>query len=271
MVQKELQQAWWFDGHNLAKPSPWLGHTLSELDDKTKQMLKLIDQDADSFAQRAEMYYKKRPVLVDMLGDLYRAHRSLAEQYDTLKHSCSTRRSMLTPSPSTKSWSPSSMDGKATGSSSSNSLCSDSYDSESEVDDPEEHPEEEHDEKVSEGQIEAEKDQPDPEAELMRAEIKRLTEQNSELQKAIEDNKAAQQAELAAKDEEKREVIRQLASSIHIVKQENYTLRECIKSSKQHQPAPSSRGFDLKKLTKDLFSAKLFTAHCRPSGPLVAL
>jgi hypothetical protein len=252
----------------------------AELDDKTKQMLKLIDQDADSFAQRAEMYYKKRPVLVDMLGDLYRAHRSLAEQYDTLKHSCSTRRSMLTPSPSNKSWSPASMDGKTTGSSSSNSLCSDSYDSDSEVDDPEEeHPEEERDEKVSEGRgmpegetEGAEKDQPDQEAELMRAEIKRLSEQNIELQKVIEENKAALKAEIAAKDEEKREVIRQLASSIDMVKQENYTLRECIKSSKQHQPsAPSSRGFDLKKLTKDLFSAKLFTAHCRPSGPLVAL
>lgn len=268
MVQKELQQAWWFDGHNLAKPSPWLGHTLSELDDKTKQMLKLIDQDADSFAQRAEMYYKKRPVLVDMLGDLYRAHRSLAEQYDTLKHSCSTRRSMLTPSPSTKSWSPTSVDGKAPGSSSSSSLCSDSYDSESEVDDPYQ----QHDEKVSEGETEeAEKDEPDQEAELMRAEIKRLNEQNSELQKEVEEKKAALEAELAAKDEEKREVIRQLASSIDMVKQENQTLRECIKSSKQHQPLPSSRGFDLKKLTKDLFSAKLFTAHCRPSGPLVAL
>jgi len=70
MVHKELQQAWWFDSHNLARTSPWLCSTLSELDDKTKQMLKLIDQDADSFAQRAEMYYKKRPVLVDMLGDL---------------------------------------------------------------------------------------------------------------------------------------------------------------------------------------------------------
>ncbi|CAM0907290.1 unnamed protein product [Alopecurus aequalis] len=267
MVQKELQQAWWFDSHNMAKPSPWLGNTLSELDDKTKQMLKLIDQDADSFAQRAEMYYKKRPVLVDMLGDLYRSHRSLAEQYDTLKNGSGTRRSMLTPSSSTKSWSPASMDGKATGSSSANSLCSESYDSESEVDDPEE----QHDEKVSEvseAETEAEKDQSDQEAELMRAEIKRLSEQNSELQKAIEDNKAALKAELAAKDEEKREVIRQLASSIDMVKQENYTLRECLKSSKH---APSSRAFDLKKLTKDLFSAKLFTAHCRPSGPLVAL
>ena len=243
----------------------------AELDDKTKQMLKLIDQDADSFAQRAEMYYKKRPVLVDMLGDLYRAHRSLAEQYDTLKHGSGTRRSMLTPSSSTKSWSPASMDGKATGSSSANSLCSESYDSESEVDDPEE----QHDEKVAEvsdAETEAEKNQADQEAELMRAEIKKLNEQNSELQKAIEENKAALKAELAAKDEEKREVIRQLASSIDIVKQENYTLRElCMKSSKQHPAAPSSRAFDLKKLTKDLFSAKLFTAHCRPSGPLVAL
>jgi len=105
----------------------------------------------------------------------------------------------------------------------------------------------------------------------MRAEIKRLNEQNSELQKVVEENKAALKAELVAKDEEKREVIRQLASSIDMVKQENYTLRECIKSTKQqHQPLPS-HGFDLKKLTKDLFSAKLFTAHCRPSGPLIAL
>uniref|UniRef100_A0A453AS04 Uncharacterized protein n=1 Tax=Aegilops tauschii subsp. strangulata TaxID=200361 RepID=A0A453AS04_AEGTS len=29
MVHKELQQAWWFDSHNLARTSPWLGSTLS--------------------------------------------------------------------------------------------------------------------------------------------------------------------------------------------------------------------------------------------------
>jgi len=285
MVHKELQQAWWFDSHNLARTSPWLGSTLSELDDKTKQMLKLIDQDADSFAQRAEMYYKKRPVLVDMLGDLYRTHRSLAEQYDLLKHGSGTCRSKFNPSPCTKSWSPGSMDGKATKSwssgsmdgkttrsSSSNSLCSDSYDSESEVDDPEE----EHDEKVSEGEAEAaaKKDQLDKEAELMRAEIKRLSEQNAELQKVIEENKAAHEAELAAKDEEKREVIRQLASSIDMVKQENYTLRELLKSpNPKHHPAAAAqpRGIDLRKLTKDLFSAKLFTGQRKHSGPMVAL
>jgi hypothetical protein len=29
MVQEELPQAWWFDSHNLARPSPWLNSTLS--------------------------------------------------------------------------------------------------------------------------------------------------------------------------------------------------------------------------------------------------
>jgi len=171
----------------------------------------------------------------------------------------------------TKSWSSGSMDGKTTGSS-SNSVCSDSYDSESEVDDPEE----EHDEKVSEDEAEAaaKKDQLDQEAEFMRAEIKRLSEQNSELQKVIEENKVAHTTELASKDEEKREVIRQLASSIDMVKQENYTLRELLKSpNPKHHPAAEAqhRGFDLRKLTKDLFSAKLFTGHRKHSGPMVAL
>ncbi|KAL2937488.1 Protein NETWORKED 3A [Bienertia sinuspersici] len=48
-------------------------------------MLKLIEEDADSFAQRAEMYYKKRPELISMVEDFYRTHRPLAERYDQLK------------------------------------------------------------------------------------------------------------------------------------------------------------------------------------------
>ncbi|KAF0907753.1 hypothetical protein E2562_020495 [Oryza meyeriana var. granulata] len=263
MVQKELPQAWWFDSHNLARTSPWLSNTLSELDDKTKQMLKMIDQDADSFAQRAEMYYKKRPVLVDMLGDLYRAHRSLAEQYDLLKHGNGTRHTVFGPSSCTQSWSQAAaMGGKGTWSRSSNSVCSDTYDSESEVDDPEQEDEEivsESEAVMKECQIQAEQ------VELMRAEIERLKEKNAELQKVSEENTALK-VELAAKDEEKREVIRQLASSFDIVKKENSTLRACIKNS---SALPAARGFVFKKLTKDLFSAKLFTARCKATGPMV--
>ena len=52
------------------------------MDAKVKQMIKLIEEDADSFAKRAEMYYKKRPELMKMVEEFYRAYRALAERYD---------------------------------------------------------------------------------------------------------------------------------------------------------------------------------------------
>lgn len=250
---------------------------ISELDDKTKQMLKLIDQDADSFAQRAEMYYKKRPVLVDMLGDLYRTHRSLAEQYDLLKHSSGTRHTVFGLSSCTQSRSQaSSTNGKST----PRSSCSASmYDSESEVDDPEQEDEEEQAaEPTRAGTIKTEPSSQQQEREQaeqqMRAEIESLKAQNAALQKAAEENAAALRAELAGKDEEKREVIRQLASSMDVMRQENLTLREHIargSSSKHSSSAPRAAAFDLRKVARSLFSPRLFTAHCRHTGPIVAL
>lgn len=52
------------------------------MDAKVKGMIKLIEEDADSFARRAEMYYKKRPELMKMVEEFYRAYRALAERYD---------------------------------------------------------------------------------------------------------------------------------------------------------------------------------------------
>lgn len=52
------------------------------MDAKVKQMIKLIEEDADSFARRAEMYYKKRPELMKLVEEFYRAYRALAERYD---------------------------------------------------------------------------------------------------------------------------------------------------------------------------------------------
>ncbi|KEH23808.1 kinase interacting (KIP1-like) family protein [Medicago truncatula] len=52
------------------------------MDVKVKQMIKLIELDADSFARRAEMYYKKRPELMKLVEEFYRAYRALAERYD---------------------------------------------------------------------------------------------------------------------------------------------------------------------------------------------
>lgn len=54
------------------------------MDAKVKAMIKLIEEDADSFARRAEMYYKKRPELMKLVEEFYRAYRALAERYDHL-------------------------------------------------------------------------------------------------------------------------------------------------------------------------------------------
>lgn len=54
----------------------------TDMDAKVKQMIKLIEEDADSFARRAEMYYKQRPELMKLVEEFYRAYRALAERYD---------------------------------------------------------------------------------------------------------------------------------------------------------------------------------------------
>ncbi|KAI4963842.1 hypothetical protein ZWY2020_010395, partial [Hordeum vulgare] len=55
---------------------------LTDMDMMVKAMIKLINEDADSFARRAEMYYKKRPELMKHVEEFYRAYRALAERYD---------------------------------------------------------------------------------------------------------------------------------------------------------------------------------------------
>lgn len=74
--------SWWWDSHISPKNSKWLQQNLTEMDAKVKTMIKLIEEDADSFAKRAEMYYKKRPELMKLVEEFYRAYRALAERYD---------------------------------------------------------------------------------------------------------------------------------------------------------------------------------------------
>ncbi|KAK4408766.1 protein NETWORKED 4A [Sesamum angolense] len=52
------------------------------MDQLVKRMLKLIEEDADSFAKKAELYFKKRPELIGLVEDFYRMYRALAERYD---------------------------------------------------------------------------------------------------------------------------------------------------------------------------------------------
>ncbi|XP_010430070.1 PREDICTED: protein NETWORKED 1C-like isoform X1 [Camelina sativa] len=74
--------SWWWDSHNTPKNSKWLQENLAGMDNNVKQMIKVLEEDADSFARRAEMYYRKRPELMKLVEEFYRAYRALAERYN---------------------------------------------------------------------------------------------------------------------------------------------------------------------------------------------
>jgi hypothetical protein len=46
----------------------------ADMDSKIKLMIRIIEEDAESFAKRAEMYYRRRPELMTLLEELYRAY-----------------------------------------------------------------------------------------------------------------------------------------------------------------------------------------------------
>ncbi|XP_047334344.1 protein NETWORKED 2A-like [Impatiens glandulifera] len=84
MLQRAASNAysWWWASHVRTKQSKWLEQSLIDMEEKVQHVLKLIEEDGDSFAKRAEMYYKKRPELLFFVEDSYRAYRALAERYD---------------------------------------------------------------------------------------------------------------------------------------------------------------------------------------------
>ncbi|PWA58477.1 KIP1-like protein [Artemisia annua] len=159
-----------------------------ELDEKTETMLKLTEENGDTFAQRAEMYYKNRPELINIIEDFYEAHRSLALHYDPHRTS-----HVINVDDSYDS-------------------CSESLDSNHDQDsgapkiiDPQFNKEESWSASNNEENIN------------LREEIVRLEEENK-FQKEL----------LAQKDEEKREAIRQLSLSVDLLKQDNLYLRKKI-------------------------------------------
>ncbi|CAA2966220.1 protein NETWORKED 4A-like [Olea europaea var. sylvestris] len=81
-LESKKSHSWRWDSHISPKNSKWLQENLEEMDHSVKRMLKLIEEDADSFAKKAEMYYKKRPELINLVEEFYRVHWSLAERYD---------------------------------------------------------------------------------------------------------------------------------------------------------------------------------------------
>ncbi|CAH8280092.1 unnamed protein product [Arabidopsis lyrata] len=75
---------WWWDSHIGLKNSKWLENNLDEMDRSVKRMVKLIEEDADSFAKKAEMYYQSRPELISLVEEFHRMYRALAERYENI-------------------------------------------------------------------------------------------------------------------------------------------------------------------------------------------
>ncbi|KAK8711546.1 hypothetical protein V6N13_146827 [Hibiscus sabdariffa] len=214
-MKKETPRWWWFDSHHKgSKRSPWLHSTLSELDNKTKTMLKLIEEDADSFAQRAEMYYKKRPELISLVRDLYLAYRSLAERYDQAKTDTGTRilglRSSSMKSNSEKTINVTEEDI--------------TYDSQSDTYISEDMPESEIDDPKHDVPCEGSSGGSEDEIRKLKEEIERLKEENK-----------TQKAELLQKDKEKVQVIRQLSLAVQVLKDDNIVLKKTV--AKQSTPS----------------------------------
>ncbi|KFK37545.1 hypothetical protein AALP_AA4G270800 [Arabis alpina] len=176
-------------------------------------MLKLIEGNADSFAQRAETYYKKRPELITIVEDFYRAHRSLAERFDHLKSSSSDNGLR-----SSKFHHQETME----------SVCdsnSQFEDADSEIEDP---VYEEEDQNASSSDdsppFEDKEEAIEKDLEVVNCKEDQTLKLEQEKLKLIEETDALRK-QLLEKDEEKREVIRQLSLTIETLKEENLKLK----------------------------------------------
>ncbi|CAN4114835.1 unnamed protein product [Withania somnifera] len=97
MLQRAASNAysWWAASHIRTKQSKWLEQSLQDMEEKVEDVIKLIEEDGDSFAKRAEMYYKKRPELINFVEESYRAYRALAERYDKLSRELQSANSTI--------------------------------------------------------------------------------------------------------------------------------------------------------------------------------
>ncbi|KAA8533957.1 hypothetical protein F0562_031474 [Nyssa sinensis] len=82
-VESKKSHSWWWDSHISPQNSKWLEENLDEVDQSVKQMLKLIEEEGNSFAKKAEMRNEK-PELIAHVEEFYHMYRSLAERYGHL-------------------------------------------------------------------------------------------------------------------------------------------------------------------------------------------
>ncbi|KAL8129057.1 hypothetical protein V2J09_018212, partial [Rumex salicifolius] len=83
-LESRKSHSWWWDSHINPKNAKWLSENMEEMDNNVDRMMKLIEDDGDSFAKKAEMYYKRRPELISHVQEFQRMYQALAERYAQL-------------------------------------------------------------------------------------------------------------------------------------------------------------------------------------------
>ncbi|KAK8454000.1 hypothetical protein SEVIR_5G378100v4 [Setaria viridis] len=76
--------SWWWASHIRSTQSKWLDSNLQDMETRVKAMIKLIEIDADTFAKKAELYFKNRPELVSLVEETYRSYQALADRCDRI-------------------------------------------------------------------------------------------------------------------------------------------------------------------------------------------
>ncbi|KAF0908614.1 hypothetical protein E2562_026658 [Oryza meyeriana var. granulata] len=86
MLQRAASNAysWWWASHIRTTQSKWLDANLQEMETRVKAMLRLLGEEADTFGKKAEMYYRRRPEVINHVEQVYRAYRALVGRYEHL-------------------------------------------------------------------------------------------------------------------------------------------------------------------------------------------
>lgn len=82
--QLRKSRSWWWDSHISPENSKWLSENLQEMEMQVKETLGLVEEEGESSAEKAEVYWQERPVLVAHIKKFYRMYRTLAERYDNV-------------------------------------------------------------------------------------------------------------------------------------------------------------------------------------------
>ncbi|KAK6141331.1 hypothetical protein DH2020_024929 [Rehmannia glutinosa] len=251
---KESSHWWWFDSHNKGNSnrSPWLQSTLADwLFDRWRSIFLNFVMKTQIPSRNAQKCTTRND-RADQHGRRFLSHAPFASR---ALRSIQTETRLITPWSSPLPFTKYrlekslSLSDKAYDSYSDEAYGPEEESDESEVDDPEE---EEQKEVTLQNPVEYDTE----EVLRLRQELERLREENK-----------VQKDEIMRKDEEKREVIRQLSLGMDLLRDENLKLRQFI--AKNNTPKKENR-VEYNKL-KDGFLGRLFDGFGKSSANLVAL